>query len=172
MEVNLDSKIPQIMADQQELEQVFVNLFKNAAEAMEETSGGGMLSVSSVQSQDGSNAIVVKVEDSGPGIPQDKLEQVFESFFTTKGPEKGTGLGLSVSKGIIERHGGTIAASNRPDGGSLHHNAAASVNVAPRRTEAVTPCPFLAHPRNFCAQALSNSLQTPMQNQQQRRAIR
>lgn len=114
VELGLSQSLPDVVVDQQELEQVFVNLFKNAADAM--GASGGVLRVSSEMV---SGAVVVKVADSGPGIPPEKLEQVFESFFTTKGPEKGTGLGLSVSKGIIERHGGSISADNKPGSGAV-----------------------------------------------------
>jgi hypothetical protein len=58
------------------------------------------------------------VEDSGPGIPADKLDSIWEAFFTTKETDKGTGLGLSISRGIIEDHGGTIRAENRKEGGA------------------------------------------------------
>ncbi len=115
LELSLNQKLPNVVADQQELEQVFVNLFKNAADAME---GKGACSLR-VSSGFESGAVVVSVSDSGPGIPEDKIEHVFESFFTTKGPEKGTGLGLSVSKSIVERHGGSIKAGNLPGGGAI-----------------------------------------------------
>jgi C4-dicarboxylate-specific signal transduction histidine kinase len=116
LELNLDKDLPKVLVDPQELEQVFVNLIKNAADAME--AKPGLLRISSVASPSG-GGVILKVADSGPGIPEDKLEHVFESFFTTKGPEKGTGLGLSVSRGIIERYGGNISASNGPSGGAV-----------------------------------------------------
>lgn len=98
----------------QEIEQVFVNIFKNAAEAMAGRSGS-VLSVSSY-----SDAAVVRViiEDNGPGIPESQIENIWEAFFTTKPAEEGTGLGLSISKGIIEDHGGSIRAENRNEGGA------------------------------------------------------
>lgn len=61
--------------------------------------------------------MVVVVEDTGPGIPPDALDTIWEPFFTTKGPEEGTGLGLSISRGIIEEHEGALYAENRPHPG-------------------------------------------------------
>jgi len=116
VEKALTSGLPDLLADPQELEQVFVNLLKNAADAMEGREGGALKIASSL---DSSGCVVVKVEDTGSGIPTDKMEHIFESFFTTKGPERGTGLGLSVSKGIVERHGGTISAANRQPCGAV-----------------------------------------------------
>ncbi len=115
LEKSFAEGLPNILADSQELEQVFVNLLKNAADAMEGRRGS-LLKVSSFL--DAAGFVVVRVDDSGCGIPEDKLEQIFESFFTTKRPERGTGLGLSISKGIVERHGGAIVALNRKEGGA------------------------------------------------------
>jgi two-component system, NtrC family, sensor kinase len=62
---------------------------------------------------------VIRIEDNGPGVPDEVLSQVFEPFFTTKPPGKGTGLGLSISHDIIRRgHGGELTVENLPDGGA------------------------------------------------------
>jgi two-component system sensor histidine kinase HupT/HoxJ len=58
------------------------------------------------------------LHDNGPGIAPEVASRIFEPFFTTKPVGKGTGLGLSISYGIVERHGGTLSASNHPDGGA------------------------------------------------------
>jgi C4-dicarboxylate-specific signal transduction histidine kinase len=63
-------------------------------------------------------AVRIHICDSGPGIPDDSLPRVFEPFFTTKAPGKGTGLGLAISYEIAHELGGTIRASNNPDGGA------------------------------------------------------
>jgi signal transduction histidine kinase len=62
--------------------------------------------------------VVAEIEDTGPGIPEDKLAKIFEPFFTTKPTGKGTGLGLSVVKTIIDLHGATIDLRNLPDRGA------------------------------------------------------
>lgn len=115
VEQTLDASIPSIQADAQQIEQVLVNLFVNAADAMD-AHGGGTLHVSTA-AEDG--ALAVRVTDTGPGIPADKLADIWAPFYTTKELGRGTGLGLSISKEIIEGHGGTITAENRPEGGAL-----------------------------------------------------
>ena len=91
-----------------QLTQVFVNLIRNALDAMQPNPGRIRIELSCTESE----AIVV-VEDEGPGIPPERLGDVFAPFFTTK--SGGTGLGLAVCSEIVQRHGGTIEASNRTD---------------------------------------------------------
>nr|MCU0584452.1 ATP-binding protein [Desulfobacterales bacterium] len=62
--------------------------------------------------------VVITVRDTGPGIPPEHLANIFEPFFTTKSEGHGLGLGLSTVYGIVERHRGTIAAENHPEGGA------------------------------------------------------
>jgi C4-dicarboxylate-specific signal transduction histidine kinase len=111
-ELTVDKKlgdIPQVVADANQLSQVFVNLILNAVDAMD---GGGTMLIRSGR-RDGE--VYVEFEDDGPGISEDSINRVFDPFFTTK--EKGTGLGLSVSYGIIRRLGGDITAENvKPHG--------------------------------------------------------
>jgi len=96
-----------------ELRQVFTNLITNGAEA---AGAGGRLQVALENSLPGDNrsGALVTVSDSGPGIPEGYQSKLFKPFFTTKG-ELGTGLGLWVSRGIIEKHGGTIELMNSTD---------------------------------------------------------
>ena len=89
-----------IIADSTQLKQVFLNIILNAAQAME---GKGSLTVTTTQEK---KRIKVKIQDTGPGIPPEIINNIFSPFFTTK--EKGTGLGLAISYGIIERHAGKI----------------------------------------------------------------
>ncbi len=92
------------------LGQVFLNLLLNAVEVQ---SGSGRTTVSG-SAQDGH--VTVKVEDSGPGIPEEVLSRIFEPFFSGRGS---TGLGLFICEGIVRHHGGTIQAANRPSGGAI-----------------------------------------------------
>ncbi len=111
---NLDESIPEINGNPGQLEQVIINLFKNASDAME-SFNENLLMVSVTHEKAHVRMII---EDTGSGIPEDKLETIWEPFFTTKDSEKGLGLGLSVTKKIIEDHGGNIWAENRNEGGA------------------------------------------------------
>ncbi|MFQ5990512.1 MAG: ATP-binding protein [Candidatus Methylomirabilales bacterium] len=120
----LGENLPLLKLDRQKMEQVFVNLFMNAVQAMPE---GGTLTVKTDARhlrelgpnpfRNGKTIVVVEVEDTGTGIPDDKLDRVFDPFFTTKPTGQGTGLGLTVTRKIIELHGGMIHIRNRHDGG-------------------------------------------------------
>jgi two-component system NtrC family sensor kinase len=106
--LNFDSSLPEIPTDPNQLQQVFINLLINAADAMNER---GQVTVSTrVTSDTASNKRYVEIEftDTGPGIPEEHLGKVFEPFFTTKPVGKGTGLGLAVSYGIVKKHDGSI----------------------------------------------------------------
>ncbi|MEI9973147.1 MAG: ATP-binding protein [Ignavibacteriota bacterium] len=109
---DLDAGLPPIHGNTGKLQQVFLNLFLNARDAM---SGGGSLEVRTWR--DG-GTVKVDVADSGHGIAPEHLRRIYDPFFTTKGAQKGTGLGLSVTYGIIQEHGGSIEVTNRPDGGA------------------------------------------------------
>jgi two-component system NtrC family sensor kinase len=104
--------LPPVPCLPSEINQVFMNLLLNAAQAIPEH--GTIRIVTEVV---GDHACV-RIIDSGPGIPDDALPHLFEPFFTTKAPGKGTGLGLSISHGIVARHGGRIEAANLPGGGA------------------------------------------------------
>jgi hypothetical protein len=108
----LDANLPPIHGNTGKLQQVFLNLFINARDAM---SSGGTLEVRTWR--DG-GVVKVDVADSGHGIAPEHLRRIYDPFFTTKGAHKGTGLGLSVTYGIIQEHGGSIEVTNRPDGGA------------------------------------------------------
>jgi signal transduction histidine kinase len=97
------------------LQQVFLNLFLNARDAMEP---GGVLEIDT--RSDGSQ-VSIDVSDTGHGIAPENLHRIFDPFFTTKGAKKGTGLGLSVSYGIMQEHNGAIEVFQRPGGGTRFH---------------------------------------------------
>ncbi len=115
IETRLSADIPQVLGDIQQLNHVFMNIILNAAQAMD---GRGNLSISTTLSPDAQN-VIVKISDTGPGIPDEVLPHVFEPFYTTKEEGKGTGLGLSLAYGIVESHQGRIAARNNPGQGSV-----------------------------------------------------
>jgi PAS domain S-box-containing protein len=99
------------------LEQVLVNLYLNARDAME---SGGILTV---RTKADGNRCAIEVEDNGPGIPAQDLHRIFEPFYTTKGAigggkQKGVGLGLAISHGLVKELGGEILAENIPGGGT------------------------------------------------------
>jgi two-component system NtrC family sensor kinase len=100
--------LPRIQADPSQLQQVFVNLMNNAADAMK---GCGTLTLTA--SKVDSSAVEVDVRDTGCGIPDEDLGKLFTPFFTTKGPGRGTGLGLSIVYGIVKMHRGQITVSSR-----------------------------------------------------------
>ena len=128
---NLAKRLPLVKLDKGKVQQVFVNLFMNAVHAME---GGGILTVKTYSKrlsatyhrrQDASDGfkigetlVIVEVEDTGTGIPEQQLSKIFDPFFTTKAAGKGTGLGLSVTNKIIELHGGALEIGNRKEGGA------------------------------------------------------
>lgn len=96
--------------------QVFVNLLRNALYAIRPS---GKIAVNSRHlSRNAQSWISVTVEDDGPGIPSDVLPDIFEAFVSSRLDANGTGLGLTVAEGIVHQHGGTIAASNRVEGGA------------------------------------------------------
>ncbi len=110
----LDPKIPEFPASANQLQQVIMNFAINAQQAMGEQ--GGNLTVRTHQNDEG--AIVVEVEDDGPGIPKEIRGSIFDPFFTTKPAGQGTGLGLSVTYGIVRDHGGDIRIEDPPGGGT------------------------------------------------------
>ncbi len=109
IEDQLPERLPLVQANANELEQVFLNLFLNALDAMPH---GGRLRVAAppgpVPLLNGKAGVAVVVEDTGTGIPKEIREKVFEPFFSTKKEGRGTGLGLSICSGLIRSHGGEI----------------------------------------------------------------
>ncbi|BBO69485.1 hypothetical protein DSCA_34150 [Desulfosarcina alkanivorans] len=122
----LSEKIPCIQADRGQIEQVLLNLFLNAADAMPD--GGNVFIETSALTGAGARGkaalsshrtyVLLKVSDGGTGIPEKNLDRIFEPFFTTKGLENGTGLGLSTAYGIAKSHYGDIAVESEVDKGS------------------------------------------------------
>ena len=122
--------LPPLNLDRSRMEQVLINLFMNALQAM---SRGGVLTVTTryrrfgddlnfsgpafAQFKPGDPLAIIEVQDTGKGIPEANLARIFDPFFTTKPTGVGTGLGLSVAKKIMDLHGGAISIGNAPLGG-------------------------------------------------------
>ncbi len=107
----MDAGLPEIVADEDQLQQVFLNLLLNARDAMPD---GGTLEISSYSDEE---SVVLEFADDGAGIANEMSGRVFDPFFTTKPAGKGTGLGLAVCYGIVTAHGGSIELhSNEPEG--------------------------------------------------------
>ncbi len=104
--------IPLVYCNLAQLNQVFMNLIVNAAQAMESQ---GTITITTRQDND---VVVLRFRDTGSGIPADKIGNIFDPFFTTKPVGSGTGLGLSISFGVIQDHGGTIEASSEVGAGT------------------------------------------------------
>jgi len=107
-----EPKIPEIMASTHQMRQVILNLFKNAKEAMPR---GGTLTV---RTEKEDTKVLIRIQDTGTGIPEEIRNKIFEAFFTTKQKVKGVGLGLSVCYGIIKDHGGEIRVDSKEGKGT------------------------------------------------------
>jgi signal transduction histidine kinase len=97
-------KLPLVECAPAQIDQVFLNLIVNAAQAMPE----GKMGLIDIRTDCNDKLVWIEVKDNGSGIPPDVLKKIFDPFFTTKDPGTGTGLGLSVSQNIIQQHGGTL----------------------------------------------------------------
>jgi signal transduction histidine kinase len=106
----LAAHLPNVPCDAAQIKQVFVNLIRNAMQAM---SRGGELSI---ESGAASEAVFVSISDTGSGIPEEKLNRIFQPFFTTK--KKGSGLGLMIVQRIIRDHAGRIDVESKPGRGT------------------------------------------------------
>lgn len=153
LKTDFAENLPPASFDPNKIQQVFINVCTNAVHAM---AGGGTLTVRTslralnareVAKRDagsrvnerlraGDSAIFIEIDDTGTGVPPEKLAYIFEPFYTTKPTGKGTGLGLSVSRKIVEMHGGEIRISNRLEGG-----ARVTLLFRPAGREAAAPAP-------------------------------
>ncbi|MFZ0797923.1 MAG: PAS domain S-box protein [Terriglobales bacterium] len=108
--------IPAVVADPNQLMQVFLNLLLNAEQAIRENREKGTIRVRIGRNPD---SVWIMFQDDGPGIAPENLAHIFDPFFTTKRPGRGTGLGLSICKTVLREHGGNIEAATAPDGGAV-----------------------------------------------------
>ncbi len=112
VEMNLTKQLPDVLIDENQVEQILVNLLLNAIQAIEVQ---GTVTVRSYVTSDRKN-VAIDVADTGCGIPPENMSKIFEPFFSTK--PKGTGLGLAVTYGIVQKHGGKIYALSEPNQGT------------------------------------------------------
>src|SRR5439155_21159349 len=113
-----DDRLPRVMSDPLLLHQAFLNIVMNAEQAVAAPGRGGRIVITTTVADDG-DRVVASVRDTGGGIPADVLSRIFEPFYTTKEVGKGTGLGLAIAYGIVQEHGGQIAAANHAEGGAI-----------------------------------------------------
>lgn len=116
--LQFESTLPLVEGNQRALEQVFTNLINNAIQAMRESGGTLAIKIHEMHSSGQSHYIQVDVADSGPGIPKENIDRIFQPFYTTK--SDGTGLGLAITKRIITAHKGNIQVTSFP-GGTVFH---------------------------------------------------
>lgn len=112
LSINLDPSIPPVYGNSGKLQQVFINLFLNARDAM--PSGGELKVFSSMND----SMVTIDIEDTGVGISGDDIKRIYDPFFTSKKTGKGTGLGLAVTYGIVQEHGGRIFVDSAPGKGA------------------------------------------------------
>ncbi len=113
--VEVSPGLPAVQASRGHLQQVWLNLFLNAIEAMPQ---GGTLTVTMALKRLGTEGVSMTFQDTGAGISPDNLARIFEPFFTS-GKAKGVGLGLTLSRDIIERHGGQLVITSPPGSGAV-----------------------------------------------------
>jgi signal transduction histidine kinase len=118
VDARLAPALPTVVADPVQLQQVLLNLFINGCDAMSERDRGDRRLTIATTQQDGGQ-VRIAIVDRGTGIPEDKLDRVFEPFFTSKAD--GLGLGLSICRSIVRAHGGRLWAANNPEGGATFY---------------------------------------------------
>ena len=125
IEMELAASLPPVLINANEIEEVIVNLVKNAVEA-----AGGKIHVK-VKTQAAGDKVRVIVTDDGAGIPREILAQIFDPFFTTKRTSGGSGLGLSISYGIVSDHGGKLSVHSEPGHGATFTMELPAASTAP-----------------------------------------
>jgi two-component system sensor histidine kinase AtoS len=116
--LQVEPNCPQIKGNLRALEQVFTNLINNALQQMSEKGGNLTVKIQSTGEPDGKEFLEVSIADTGPGIPKEEQEKIFQPFFTTK--RDGTGLGLAIVKRIVSAHNGNVGVTSVPGGTAFH----------------------------------------------------
>ncbi|MCX5699855.1 MAG: ATP-binding protein [Candidatus Omnitrophica bacterium] len=114
IETNIPPSLYKITADKREIQQIFFNIIRNAAQAIEKS---GKIIISAINTVN--NKVHIEVRDTGKGIPEDKTRRIFEPFFTTKGANQGTGLGLSIVRQLVWKNKGEISFSSQAGVGTV-----------------------------------------------------
>lgn len=139
----LEENVPDFLlvrGDKNQLTLVFINLLKNALDALSSSTSGNKPRQIHVNAKPlGANQVEISFTDNGPGISPDYINRVFDPFFTTKAPGEGTGLGLSICYRIITAHGGMITASSKPGRGTKFTIQLARAETPARAVEALLP---------------------------------
>ncbi|HET6461406.1 MAG TPA: ATP-binding protein [Syntrophales bacterium] len=109
--------VPKVTVDGNQIKQVFLNLLLNSIDAMDD---GGTITivVQTVESASGERHVQITLTDTGCGIPKDRIEKVFDPFYTTKNASGNAGLGLSIAKGIVDKHHGTVEIESKSERGT------------------------------------------------------
>jgi len=115
LNLDLSRYIPGAHVDPFRFHQVLFVFIKNAVEALGKNGGGAL----TIRTSHADGSIIMKFEDSGPGIPTDQIAKIFDPFFTTKSPGKGTGMGLSIAHTIVDEHGGVIDVKSKEGKGTV-----------------------------------------------------
>jgi signal transduction histidine kinase len=142
--------VPPVLGTRLEIEQVFLNLLENAVQAVTERGGPAQrIRVSTRDGDDdenddggGDGGVLVEIADTGPGVPADVADKLFDPFFTTRPPSEGTGLGLAVSHSIVTALGGRIDIRNADTGGAV-----VTVRLPTARVDTLPPAPMRMPPR-------------------------
>jgi len=117
IDLQLSPELPRVMIDPVQVQQVIINLSKNAIEAMSQAPKDRILSIATEAVADLQKEILITIRDTGPGIQPEIMEYIFEPFFSTK--KHGTGIGLAICRSIVEAHNGHISVSNGAAAGAI-----------------------------------------------------
>jgi signal transduction histidine kinase len=128
--------LPPVMLDEDLCDQVFTNLFMNACEAMGEEGGDLSVRLRASDEKQEARRVVVEIADSGPGVPEEMKEQIFNPFVTTK--KSGVGLGLAIVSKIVDAHGGSLKLVSEPGHGACFRVEFPAVTVSQSDTEIKT----------------------------------